>query len=85
SAEQLYRQAAEHGNTNALVRLAEMREQAGDPSGAEQLYRQAAEHGNPLAVSLLIPLRERVGDPSGAELIRAFGLTDTGEPAESLD
>ncbi|MFF0026567.1 hypothetical protein ACFYQQ_39295, partial [Streptomyces sp. NPDC005496] len=41
----LYRQAAERGDTNALLRMAVMREEAGDPKGAEVLNRQAADHG----------------------------------------
>ncbi|MFI7598280.1 tetratricopeptide repeat protein, partial [Actinoplanes sp. NPDC049681] len=66
-AAQLYRQAADQGSTDALMSLADLREQAGDPSGAEQLYRQAADHGNTHALARLVWSRERSGDLSGAE------------------
>ncbi|MFJ4320577.1 hypothetical protein ACIP46_35630 [Streptomyces lavendulae] len=44
--EAVIRQAAEHGNADALYRLAEMRELAGDREGVEALARQTADHGN---------------------------------------
>ncbi|MFE2581267.1 helix-turn-helix transcriptional regulator, partial [Streptomyces sp. NPDC059378] len=45
-AHHLLHRAADHGSTTALVRLAEMREEAGDRAGAETLARQqAANHG----------------------------------------
>ncbi|MEV7891365.1 hypothetical protein ACWD3I_43730 [Streptomyces sp. NPDC002817] len=44
-AEDLYRQAVDHGNTHTLGRLVEMREEAGDHDGARDLARQAADYG----------------------------------------
>ncbi|MFE7212446.1 hypothetical protein ACFU93_21125, partial [Streptomyces sp. NPDC057611] len=40
--EAVFKQAADQGNVGALVRLAEMRERAGDREGTEALVRQAA-------------------------------------------
>ncbi|MER5418133.1 hypothetical protein ABT011_35675, partial [Streptomyces virginiae] len=46
SAEALARQAADHGDTEALFRLAQMRKEAGDRDSTEALARQAADYGD---------------------------------------
>ncbi|OEJ29073.1 hypothetical protein AS594_36355 [Streptomyces agglomeratus] len=72
-------QAADHGDTRALVGLAVMREEAGDWEGAEALYRQAGDHGDPRALVDLAVMREEAGDREGAEaLYRQAG--DHGDP-----
>ncbi|MGC4982606.1 tetratricopeptide repeat protein, partial [Streptomyces sp. DT193] len=68
-AEALARQAADHGNTDVLYRLAQMREQAGDQDGAEALARQAADHGNTDVLYRLAQMREQAGDQDGAETL----------------
>ncbi|MFF8478623.1 helix-turn-helix domain-containing protein [Streptomyces sp. NPDC015414] len=68
-AHHLRHRAANHGNTNALTRLAEVREKAGDQQGAEALYRQAANHGNTNALIRLVMSREEAGDQLGAETL----------------
>ncbi|MEU7061473.1 hypothetical protein AB0A61_37350, partial [Streptomyces sp. NPDC046197] len=55
--------------TDALLRLAEMREQAGDREGAEALARQAADHGSTDALLRLAEMREQAGDREGAEAL----------------
>ncbi|MFJ5779076.1 hypothetical protein [Streptomyces sp. NPDC093094] len=65
-AHHLRHRAADHGSTNALYRLAVMREEAGDREGAEPLYRQAADHGNTGALYHLALMREQAGDQKGA-------------------
>jgi hypothetical protein len=44
-AQALAQQAADHGNTNVLVGLAEVRERAGEREGAEALARRLADYG----------------------------------------
>ncbi|MFH8804232.1 tetratricopeptide repeat protein [Streptomyces sp. NPDC017936] len=61
--------AAGHGSTNALYRLAELREAAGDGEGAEALTRQATDHGDTTALYHLAELREEAGDGEGAEAL----------------
>jgi tetratricopeptide (TPR) repeat protein len=62
--------AADHGSIDALVRLAEMREEAGDREGAEALARQAAtDHLNTYALVCLAEMGERAGDGEGAEAL----------------
>ncbi|MFI8280366.1 hypothetical protein ACIGBH_36750, partial [Streptomyces sp. NPDC085929] len=68
-AHHLRHRAAEHGSTNALRSLAEMREKAGDREGAETLLRQAADHGNVSVLRNLARMRERAGDREGAEAL----------------
>ncbi|WP_405786586.1 hypothetical protein OG753_40210 [Streptomyces sp. NBC_00029] len=58
---------ADHGCPHALLRLAEMREEAGDRDGAEALYRQASDH--PLALVHLAVMMERAGDWDGVEVV----------------
>jgi TPR repeat protein len=60
------RQAAEHGQTGMLGRLALQAEQQGDPSGAVDLAREAADRGNPVVLSQLARRREHCGDTGGA-------------------
>ncbi|WP_221343385.1 SEL1-like repeat protein [Streptomyces paradoxus] len=64
----LARRAAE-GDTSALVRLAQIRERAGDREDAGALYRQAADHGHTDALYRLAQIRERAGDWEGAEAL----------------
>ncbi|MFE1927543.1 hypothetical protein ACFW91_33935 [Streptomyces asoensis] len=66
-AHHLQHRAADHGSTDALVRLAMLRERAGDRQGAESLYRQAADHGDADALRRLSVLRKKAGDRQGAE------------------
>ncbi len=54
---------------DALVRLAALREQAGDQEGAETLYREAVDHGMVDALVRLAALREQAGDQEGAETL----------------
>ncbi|MFF5019771.1 hypothetical protein [Streptomyces sp. NPDC001165] len=66
-AEALCPQAANHGETDALVRLALIREEAGDPKGAENLARQVADNGNTKALLVegfqwLWPLRRATSE-----------------------
>jgi hypothetical protein len=44
-AEELVRQAAQHGNIQALIDLAEKRDAAGDHQAAVALAQKAADHG----------------------------------------
>ncbi|MFB8247380.1 hypothetical protein ACFC5X_20340 [Streptomyces sp. NPDC055952] len=66
-AHHLLHRAADHGSTDALARLAEGREEAGDREGAQRLYRQAADHGDTYALGRLAVGREVAGDREGAE------------------
>ncbi|GHI68926.1 hypothetical protein Snoj_28440 [Streptomyces nojiriensis] len=66
-AHSLRHRAADHGNTNALLLLAVMQDEAGDREGAEAFYRQAADYGNAEALNRLAVMRERAGDREGAE------------------
>ncbi|MFI0406185.1 hypothetical protein [Actinomadura sp. 3N508] len=63
----LYRQAADAGSTDALVRLARLRGALGDPAGAERLYRQAADAGHGGALWHLAILHAEAGDHAEAE------------------
>ncbi|MEU6170012.1 tetratricopeptide repeat protein [Streptomyces tanashiensis] len=65
----LRHRAADHGSTDALYRLAELREEAGDRDGAEALFRQTVDHGDTSALSRLSRLRERAGDRERAEAL----------------
>ncbi|MGW3341351.1 helix-turn-helix domain-containing protein [Streptomyces sp. NPDC001009] len=69
SAKSRVRQAANHGDTQALGYLARMRRQAGDREGAEALYRRAADHGDIDAMVRLAEMREAAGDREGAEAL----------------
>ncbi|MET7816632.1 helix-turn-helix domain-containing protein [Streptomyces sp. NPDC005395] len=66
-AHHLRHRAADHGSTDALSRLAEMRAEAGDREGAEHLARQAADHGDTDALFYLAMMRAEAGDREGAE------------------
>ncbi|MEU8033995.1 hypothetical protein AB0C13_36260 [Streptomyces sp. NPDC049099] len=68
-AHHLQHRAADHGSTNALFRLAEIQEEAGDREGAESHYRQAAGHGDTNALYSLAVRREKAGDREGAEAL----------------
>ncbi|WP_285544085.1 helix-turn-helix domain-containing protein, partial [Streptomyces lavendulae] len=68
-AHSLRHRAADHGNTDALLLLAVMRDEAGDREGAEALYRQAADHGSAEALNRLAVMRELAGDRDGAEAL----------------
>ncbi|MGW3653490.1 tetratricopeptide repeat protein [Streptomyces sp. NPDC000878] len=63
----LLQRASDLGDTDALYRLAVMRERAGDRDGAEAFYRQAADHGHTYALYHLAVMREEAGDREGAE------------------
>ncbi|MGW5640461.1 helix-turn-helix domain-containing protein [Streptomyces sp. NPDC003832] len=68
-AHHLLQRAADHGSREALYRLAEMREEAGDREAAELLFRQAADHGSPAALVRLAEMREEAGDRKAAEAL----------------
>ncbi|MDH6604487.1 transcriptional regulator with XRE-family HTH domain [Streptomyces sp. SAI-208] len=68
-AHRLLQRAADHGDTNAMLRLAEMREKAGDRDGAMGPYQQAAVHGDTDALYRLAEMREEAGDRDGAEAL----------------
>ncbi|MFF3312786.1 helix-turn-helix domain-containing protein [Streptomyces sp. NPDC002952] len=68
-AHHLQHRAADHGSTDALFRLAKIREQDGDREGAEALYRRAADHGSTDALFRLAEIREQDGDREGAEAL----------------
>ncbi|MFF0026566.1 helix-turn-helix domain-containing protein, partial [Streptomyces sp. NPDC005496] len=68
-AHHLQHRAADCGSFDALLRLAGLREEAGDREGAEALYRQAADHGDTNALLRLAGLREEAGDREGAEAL----------------
>ncbi|MGW9454313.1 helix-turn-helix domain-containing protein [Streptomyces sp. NPDC055632] len=61
--------AADHGNTAALCRLAEMQEEAGDWESAETLARQAADHGDTTALYRLAEIQEEAGDWESVETL----------------
>ncbi|MEU5599739.1 sel1 repeat family protein [Streptomyces sp. NPDC020298] len=68
----LYRAAADAGHTDALMRLAYMREEAGDQEEAERLVRAAADAGNASAWVWLADMREEAGaSGEAAHLYRA--------------
>ncbi|MCX4853748.1 tetratricopeptide repeat protein [Streptomyces canus] len=66
-AAQLYGAAANSGNTDAMLALVRMREEAGDREEAEQAYRAAADAGNTDALMQLARMREEAGDREEAE------------------
>ncbi|MEU4995037.1 hypothetical protein [Streptomyces sp. NPDC021622] len=66
-AHHLHHRAAAAGSTDALVDLAGMRKEAGDPDGAEVLLRQAADADNTRALVTLARMREASGDRDAAE------------------
>ncbi|MFJ3402195.1 tetratricopeptide repeat protein [Streptomyces microflavus] len=65
----LYQRAGDHGDTDTLRRLADMRETAGDWVGAETLYQRAVGHGDMYALLRLATMREKAGDREGAETL----------------
>ncbi|WAZ26594.1 tetratricopeptide repeat protein [Streptomyces cinnabarinus] len=79
-AHHLRHRAAEHGDTDALARLAVVREEAGDREGAEALARQATDHGDTDALRRLAMMRAQAGDWEGAEALagQAAEHGDTG-------
>ncbi|MFD4866874.1 tetratricopeptide repeat protein [Streptomyces sp. NPDC058412] len=66
-AERLWRKAAEAGDTAALTRAAQMRDDLGDAAEAERLWREAAAAGNGKALAHLARGREEAGDVIEAE------------------
>ncbi|WP_052069498.1 hypothetical protein [Streptacidiphilus albus] len=68
-ADALYRRAVDAGNTDALTRLAWLRERVGDREGADALYWRAADAGNTYALCWLAELRRLAGDREGAEAL----------------
>ncbi|WP_329528499.1 hypothetical protein [Streptomyces sp. NBC_01462] len=78
-ASHLHHRAAAYGSTYALVRLAEIRDEAGDREGAEALLREAADRGDTTALDRLATIRGRAGDQEGAEALlrEAADLGDT--------
>jgi hypothetical protein len=80
----MYRRAADRGDVGALVRLAGLREQAGDAADAEALAVQAADLGHASALRDLAWRREQAGDADAGRM-RKFGLTGSGDVAKRLD
>ncbi|MET7604897.1 helix-turn-helix domain-containing protein [Streptomyces avermitilis] len=78
-AHRLHRRAADHGNTSALIRLAKMREVAGDGDGAEALAKEAAARGDTGALMGLVVMREVAGDRNGAEALAREVAADHGD------
>ncbi|MET7646132.1 tetratricopeptide repeat protein [Streptomyces sp. NPDC005426] len=78
-AHHLFRGAADVGDTNALVELAEMRKRAGDAEGADAFLAQAAAAEHPDALMELAKRREGEGDIEGATALyrRAAGAGST--------
>ncbi|MFB6718893.1 tetratricopeptide repeat protein [Kribbella sp. NPDC056345] len=64
---QLYRLAANHGDTKALHKLADRWVEAGDHDAAEQLLREAGDRGDTNALLILSRRREWVGDHDAAK------------------
>jgi Trypsin-like peptidase domain len=69
---------------NALVVLAELREQAGDPAGAERLLRLAANSGRAGPLVTLMEFQERKGEHAEAERL-ANQATEAGWPNALLE
>jgi TPR repeat protein len=63
----LYRKAADHGLTSALLALALLRDVAGDVARAAALAREAADQGDTAALIELARRRETSGDRAAAE------------------
>nr|WP_263656720.1 sel1 repeat family protein [Nonomuraea aurantiaca] len=81
-ASRLARQAADAGNTDALLLLAEMREEAGDRPGAERLARRAADVGN---IGALVRLAEMWEDEDGQGAERLYRqAADAGDASALL-
>ncbi|MER7282194.1 hypothetical protein ABT369_47975 [Dactylosporangium sp. NPDC000244] len=78
-AAQVYRLAAARGDTTALVRLAMLRERAGDPRGAARLAIAAAERGDGLALRRLAVLADDRGDAGRADAL-ARAAAANGDP-----
>lgn len=68
-AERLYRQALEKGSIEAVVRLAELRGEAGDWEEAESLAWAAADNSNIEALLVVAWMRERAGEHQAAETL----------------
>jgi hypothetical protein len=83
-AERMAQQAAEVGDSLALLALAHIREQAGDPQSAEQLAVQAINVGSALHADLglmaLADMRKRAGNREDSQRTRRFGLNADGSP-----
>ena len=80
----LYRRAADLGNTDAMINLAWLQEQAGGVNGAVALYRRAAECGSAKALHSLAWLCERAGYTAGAESLYRHSA-DRGYTAALID
>ncbi|MET8361306.1 hypothetical protein [Micromonospora sp. NPDC005171] len=73
----MYRRAADHGITAALISLAELVEEQGDRVQATNwAARLATDHGDSDGLLMLIRLRQRAGDQAGAARMQRFGLED---------
>ncbi len=73
---QAYQCAIEHGDTTALVRLALLREQAGDRHGADRLAIRASEHGDRTALTRLAIRAEERGDDRRADSLARSAAMD---------
>jgi hypothetical protein len=80
----LYRQAADRGDTDALLELARMRERAGDSAGAQALAVKVADRGNTRALQFLASMRQAAGDSAGAEAL-AVQAADRGDTYALLE
>ncbi|MER6187729.1 hypothetical protein, partial [Streptomyces sp. NPDC001652] len=77
-AAELYRAAADSGHSDAVVRLALMRVEAGDQADAERLARAAADSGDSFALARLALMRVEAGDQADAERL-ARAAADSGD------
>lgn len=68
------------GSTTALVRLADMREAAGDREGAEELARIAADAGDTHAMARVAIMREMAGHRRQADEFARLAA-DAGNPS----
>ncbi|WP_353946004.1 transcriptional regulator [Streptomyces sp. HUAS MG91] len=79
-AERLARQAAASGNSDALIRLAEIRGTAGATEESDRLLQRAADHGNTAAMFRLTGLRELEQQFEEAEQF-ARRAAESGDPS----
>ena len=79
----LYRETFDIGDIDAMIEVVMQRWEDGDIDGAAVILREAVNRGYD-GVNLLADLQDDAGDPDTARRLRRFGLTDEGDPAQSL-
>ncbi|GAA2154235.1 hypothetical protein GCM10009760_52960 [Kitasatospora kazusensis] len=80
----LCQRSADAGEVEALMLLAQWRDEAGDREGAADLYQRAADAGEVEALGVLARWREWAGDAVGAERL-AQRAADAGDPRALTD